>query len=298
VDVPEGSDSTGGDDQEPQSPWPTEEIEFMKGDDELLAVRLRGAPHVGETTIDLDVAGPFLFRLHQLVHAIATAIQGRYAGRRGSLPDVEGAGLLSLIAVDWGASVTFHFGLGYGERMRLDEESITEASVKELQLLLEATVLEQDDQLFKRTRALGQRVGTDYGLLMNTLSSRHVESVWRPRTTERPVRLYVPKVRWAKEVLDLEGNPQSFEEPVTGLLYRADSKSHEFILEPIDREEEKIQGTYDPALREEIRDAWDKVVRVKLLTTHHFLRRQIDPSRVDVELLSVDEILDDDDLLV
>jgi hypothetical protein len=76
-------------------------------------------------------------------------------------------------------------------------------------------------------------------------------------------------------------------------LYRADSKEHQFILEPIEREEEKLVGTYSPALREEIRDAWDKVVRVKIRTTHHFLSRQVEPASVEIELLSVEEILQD-----
>ena len=100
----------------------------------------------------------------------------------------------------------------------------------------------------------------------------------------------VPEIRRAKIMLEQEAAPETFEETVEGLLYRADSKEHQFILEPIEREETKIVGTYSPALREEIRDAWDKVVRVRIRTTHYFLSGQVEPSDVTVELLAVEEI--------
>lgn len=291
TDEPEGREPPNGGNEPPPSPWPVEDINFMAGvDDEVLAVILRGGV-VGERRIGLDLAGPFLFRLHELVHATASAILGRQAGARGTLPDVPGAGMLALAGVEWGRSVTFHFGLGYGEELKLDQPSITDEAVAAVAQLLEATADEADERLFNVTRELGKRVGTNYVSLINVLSQHNVASVWRPHQLAQPVALTVPHVKRAKTVLDREDPPQTLEEQVTGLLYRADSKEHEFVLQPVDREEDKIVGTYGALLREEIRDGWDKVVRVRLLTTHYFLARQIEPAHVEVELLGVEEII-------
>ncbi len=264
----------------------------MEGvDDEVLTVLLRNGP-VGERRIALDVAGPFLFRLHELIHAIASVIAGRYPGRRGTLPDVPGAGLLALAGLEWGASATFHFGLGPGEELRLAENSTTQAAVDTLTQLLVTTAAADDAGLYKVARELGRRVATNYVILVNTLDNEGVDSLWRTRTEERTIILDVPRLRRGKTVLEREEPPTTFEEEVTGFLYRADSKEHLFILEPIDREEEKIVGRYGIGLREDIRAAWDKVVRIRLRTTHRFLARQIDPFEIDVELLDVLEVIE------
>ena len=128
---------------------------------------------------------------------------------------------------------------------------------------------------------------------MNVLDHHRVDSLWRPRNRDRAIDLSVPRVRRVKIVLEREEPPETLEEVVVGLLYRADSKEHQFVLEPVDREEAKIVGTYAPTSREEIRDAWDKIVRVRLRTTHHFLARQREPSAVEVELLGVEETVEE-----
>ncbi len=279
-------------DAPPKSPYTTETVSFMQGvDDEVLAVVLRGV-NVGQRRIGMDIAGPFLFRLNELIHAVASVVAGRAPGARGTLPDVPGAGLLALAGVEWGRSVTFHFGLGQGEELRLGDASTTEQAVAALIELLVSTASEADERLYGITRDLGQRVGVNYVNLVNVLNQHRVDSLWRTQTEERAVDLSVPRIRRAKTVLEREEPPRTLEEEVEGLLYRADSKEHQFILEPIDREEDKIVGVYAPALREEIRDAWDKVVRVRLRTTHRFLARQVEPSGVEVELLGIVETTD------
>lgn len=171
-------------------------------------------------------------------------------------------------------------------------DSITEEAVRTLTAMLTSTAGEADRELFGITRDLGQRVGVNYVSLINVLDHHGVDSVWRTTAVERAIDLSVPRVRRAKVVLDQEEPPRTLHEHVVGLLYRADSKEHQFVLEPIEREEDKIVGTYAQTLREEIRDAWDKVVEVEIRTTHHFLARQVEPAHVDVELLEVIRIVE------
>jgi hypothetical protein len=161
--------------------------------------------------------------------------------------------------------------------------------VRGLADLLEPAASGVGDDPYRQTRELGQRVGSDCVSPINVLNQHNVDTLWKPRD-RGPVKLSVPAVRRAKTMLEREADPETFEETVEGLLYRADSKEHQFILEPIEREETKIVGTYSPVLREEIRDAWDKVVRVRIRTTHYFLARQVEPADVTVELLAVEEI--------
>lgn len=189
--------------------------------------------------------------------------------------------------------MTFHFGLGPGEELKIGSASTTEESIEVLDSLLWLTAKESDQALYEVTRELGPRVGTNYVSLVNVLNHHRVDSLWHPRSRELAIDLSVPKVRRVKIVLEREEPPRTLEEEVVGLLYRADSKEHQFVLEPVDREEAKIVGTYAPTLREEIRDAWDKVVRVRLRTTHHFLARQQEPSAVEVELLGVEEVVEE-----
>src|SRR5690348_8623112 len=59
----------------PESPFTTETIQFMQAD-ERLGVVLRGGP-IGAASVPTAVAGPFLYRLHQLVHAVAAVLSGR-----------------------------------------------------------------------------------------------------------------------------------------------------------------------------------------------------------------------------
>jgi hypothetical protein len=202
--------------------------------------------------------------------------------------------MLALTGVEWGHSAVFHFGLGPGEELRLGSESTTEEAVSILASLVRATASEADEQLLELTKTLGHRVGVNYMNLIQVLDKNNVDSLWRTTTVEEAaLNLSISRVRRAKVLLEREEPPTVFDEEVTGLLYRADSKEHQFVLAPIDREEEKIVGTYAPPLREEIRHAWDKVVRVRLRTTHYFLARQIEPYRVEVELLEVIQITDD-----
>ena len=261
-------------------------------DDEQLAVSLRGAS-VGKTRVDLGIAGPFLFRLNELIHAIASVVNGRRPGARGELPDVPGAGLLALAGVAWGESVTFHFGLGTGEELRLFDRSLTEEAVSILTGLLASTSSAADEQLYQLTRNLGPRVGTNFRNVVVHLEHSRVDSYWRTVEAGEAIDLSVPRVRRAKTVLDSEAPPEIFEQTVEGHLYRADSKEHQFILEPLDGNGGKISGTYDIGLREEIREAWDKVVVVRLRITHHFIARQIEPARVEVELIEVTRIVGD-----
>jgi hypothetical protein len=261
-------------------------------DDELLAVVLRG-PAVGARRVPMDIAGPFLYRVNELVHAVAASVVGRRAGARGTLPHVPGAGLLALAGVEWRQSVTFHFGLGPGEELRLGYPSVTEEAVSLLSEALKHAAGAADDDLYRLTRELGHRVGTNYVALINVLNQHSVDSVWRSRDEERAIDLSVPRLKRAKVVLEREEPPRTIEEPVIGLLYRADSKEHQFVLEPLERPEEKITGIYSPLLREEIRDAWDKIVEVRLRSTHRFLARQQEPSAVEVELLEVTRVVNE-----
>jgi hypothetical protein len=276
------------------SPFSTETIKFMVGvDDELLSVLLRGGL-VGERRVGLDVAGPFLFRLNELIHAIGAVLIGRKVGARGTLPTVPGAGFLALAGVEWGKSVVFHFGTGAGEVMKLNEPSITEEAVEALAELMSAAAVGNDQALLAATRALGPRVGTNYLSLVTALTHHGVNSYWQPRSTGPAIDLSVPRLKRTKVVLEQEAPPVTFNEVVRGFLYRADSKEHQFVLDRIDEPGEKLVGVYGPELREEIRQAWDKVVEVEIRTTHYFLARQIDPARVEVELLKVLDATDVD----
>jgi hypothetical protein len=131
----------------------------------------------------------------------------------------------------------------------------------------------------------------DYSNVIQVLSQHHIDSIWRTREEERSIGLPIEAAERAKVMLAREEAPRTNEEVLDGYLYRVDSKDQTFVLEPTEREEEKITGTYDPALREQLRGAWGKVVRVRLLETHHFLARQIEPFDVERELLRVEEII-------
>jgi len=86
-----------------------------------------------------------------------------------------------LAGVEWGASATFHFGLGAGEEMRLGYASVTEEAVDLLTDLLTSTAGPDDLEFYATTRGLGQRVGVNYLGVINVLNQHGIDSVWRTR---------------------------------------------------------------------------------------------------------------------
>lgn len=280
--------------QLPESPFSTETIEFMTSD-ERLAVILRGGA-IGASSVPTAVAGPFLFRLHELLHAVAAVLAGRRPGSRGSLPPLRDVGLLALVGVQWGHSVTFHLEIGAGEQTHIAPagtiSSLSEEALALLSELVRYGASGDADALWNRTKDLGPRVGGNYERLIEVFVQQEIDTVWRFATDDRAVDLSSTRAHRAKELLDYEQLPVVFEQEVRGYLYRVDSREHAFLLDPEGEHEEKVTGTYPEHLREDLRDAWSREVVVKLRTTHRFLARQTEPSEVLYELIEVLEVLE------
>lgn len=292
-DLPEPDEAGSESEDLPESPYTTEDVEFMVPD-EVLAIRLKGAA-IGTRSIPMAIAGPFMFRLHELIHAITSRIGGREPGTRGPLPPVEEAGLLALAALSSGASVTFHFEIGPGEVFQLDaaaETSLTQRALEIVTGLVESTAATDDQILIDMTRELGPRVGTDYVLMLRLLAQHHVESIWRPVITQKPIHLSVAHTLRSRLVLEERDHAQVQERVIRGWLYETNAKKREFLFEPVEGDIDRLTGTYGPELREDLRGAWDHEVELRVVVTEEYLRRQLEPIETRVELLEVLNILD------
>lgn len=287
---PEGEPADEDEGAEPESPYPTEELDYMVAD-EVLTVRLRGIS-IGASTIALKIAGPFMFRLQQIVHATATAMSGRPGGARGQLPDVEEAGLLAFAGLTSGNSVDFHFTIAEGEVFRLDEDaSITERALEVVTGFVESIAAQDEEALYETTRILGKRVGANLVLLAKVLDSNNLESVWRTRFTDRPVKLVPAAVERSVFLLEREDLPNVRDAVIRGWLYETNAKERKFQFAPLDplfgEEIEKLDGTYPPEARSMLRDAWDHEVTLKVLVREKRLVRQEEPTEVTLEFLDL-----------
>jgi hypothetical protein len=286
----------------PESPFTTETIKFMVGD-ELLAIALDNGP-VGERSVPVGVAGPFLYRFHEWAHSIAAsiALEGRRLGSRGPLPPVPSVGLFGLLGVAYTNSVTFHLGLGASEQTAIADDgqitSLTQIVLERMRALIEAAAAGDPDGLWKEARSLEARVGDNYERLLDVLVTSGIDSRWQ--FPERPGAASITSTRaaYAKELLEYEAIPVIDEEIRRGYLYQVNAREHKFNLEPEDmaegeeKEARVITGTYQSDLRDELKEAWDERVEVRLRTRKKYLRRQIEPDEIEYELLEIIEILE------
>lgn len=272
----------------PEDPFSKEQVEFMVGD-QAVAVRLRGGP-VGEREVPTGVAGPFMYRLHLLVQALASTVAGRQPGRRGKLPEVPGAGLLTFVGLEWGHSATFHLGVGGGEEYRIapdsTEFSLTTAALAILTELLERSARGSADELYEATRELNQRVLVSYAKLIDVVVQNDVETLWHLAGEDRAIELTVTRARRTKAQLELPLQERFAELEVSGVLYRADARDEQFRLD-LDGLDEDIYVEYAEYLHDEIRRAWDRHVVVKVRAVSRYLARQIEPENVSYELIEI-----------
>lgn len=277
----------------PRSPYTLDEnVEYMRADD-VMAVRLGGAT-VGDTSIAMDIAVPFLYRLHTLVAVIAARLTGREAGTRGPAPEVPEAGLLSFTSLAPAASVVFRFGLGPGERFQMTPEgetSPTQEVIKVVTSFLEASEELSESELFELAQALGARVASNYFNLVQTLRQSGVDTTWETKVADRPIRLSAVQLRRVEDVLDREAPPDINEQVLRGWLYRADAREHKFLFEREDNPGERLPGTYPPQLRKKVKDAWDQLVEIRAVATEYRLLRQADPVKIELELLDVTRVI-------
>lgn len=295
-DVPAASDSGSSSRPVPENPFSTETVRYAVAD-EMLGVRLRGSP-ISKTRVPTGVVGPFLYRFHFLVHSIAVRLAGGDSGRRGPLTDVPGAGLLAVTEMAFGRSVTFHMALAEPEQTSLTESgdvaSITADAVNVLSELVVHSASGNFESLYENTRPYGRRVGVELGHLLGVLVNRDVAALWQFPQHAMAIELTPPRARYARELLVVEDVPTRRQEKFQGLLYEVNSKERGFRLETrgTGTEVVEINGTYPEDLRGRLKDAWDQEVVIGVLAIEHRLLRQIEPERIDYELVEVVEILD------
>ena len=293
-DLPQPAGNEDEDEDElPESPYPLDpDVEYMVAD-EILAVRLGGAA-VGADSIAMEIAAPFLFRLHILVGAIASRITGREPGTRGPLPEVEGAGLLAFARLQPGSSVTFHFGIGPGEEYRLTpsgETSTTQEVINIVTEFVERTAAADEEELLGLSRDLGERVSNAYFELVQTMSRSRVHSAWLTPAADAPIAVPVERLRQAEVILRREALPHVDERVLTGWLYRADAKEHRFLFAREEYPDERLPGTYREELREDVRRAWDQLVEIDAIVTEERFLRHEQPHRTVLELVRLRRIV-------
>jgi hypothetical protein len=297
---PNANDEGEGEEKGPESPKPpdspftTETIEFAVAD-EALAVLLRGGP-VATESIGLGVAGPFLNRLHELLFALTSFFVGRDPGRRGPLPHLQQAGALSLVQVQFGASATFHFAVEGDEQLQMtDAGEATSAIADAIRVvgdLFAYGAADDEEQLFALTREFTPRIGSDYAQLLDVLVRHEVDTVWRMRDRKMVIELPRRQAARTRATLDRQAEPVIQVREYEGLLFRADSIEHGFQLAPEDVEEGRVSGTYPEELRELIRTAWGRRVRIKVEVRRQRLERQREPGVPVVTLIDILEILE------
>jgi hypothetical protein len=291
---PEGDDTADGsaDDEPIKSPFETGTINYMEFDREQLAIALEGPPVSGKR-VDLSVGGPFLYRLHEVLHTLAAHVQSRFIGQRGKLPQLSGGGAIALAGLTQGSAV-LHFTIADEPEQLIITQAGEVGSAMEEAVNLLVEVVERsaragsEEELLELMRALPDRAGTNYVDMLDVIVANGVTTRWQ--TGSRKVALAPTRAAHTKGVLERVEILSVEDVERVGLLYEANSKRMEFRLEV--QGSGTIQGTYDEDLTEVIRGAWNHLVRVKLRLTHRRLERSGADRPADVELIEITELLD------
>ena len=295
------SDAAGagaGDDtasEPPKSPFTKEGVRFLEGEageGEKLAIRLE-SDKIGEGRIATTIAGPFLYRLHELLHALAHIAQSRRVGERGPLPSLAGAAGLSLAGLPAG-SVVLHFTIGEGD---VDEQllitprgEINSAMAQAIEYLFELLgAAPNQDDLLNRLRDFDPRIGSELSQVLDVLVTHRVASTWRQDRGES-LRISHEAAATARLALNREAELATEEVIREGYLYEANAKEHTFRLEQ-PKGEGTLQGSYDETYTDTIRGAWGQLVRARLLITRRRLQRKKHAEPDEVELVEIIELL-------
>lgn len=297
VEEPAGEDAAADEPEAPsappKSPFKKEGVRFLEGEvGEKLAIRLE-ADKIGEGKIATTIAGPFLNRLHELLHALGEVAQSKRIGERGPLPGLSGAAGLSLAGLPSG-SVVLHFTLGEGDvdeqlliTPRGEVSSAMTQAIEYLFELLEATP-EQDD-LLNRLLEFAPRIGSELAQVLDVLVTHRVTSTWRQERGESLV-ITAEAAASARLALNREAELATEEVVREGYLYEANAKDHTFRLEQ-PQGEGTLQGSYDEGYTETIARAWGQLVRAKLLITRRRLQRKRQAEPDEVQLVEILEVL-------
>jgi hypothetical protein len=289
----EQAESAASGETVPDSPYPLDDNIWWMQPDDVMAVQL-GGPAVGTSTLAMDIAVPVLFKLHQLVAVLAAKITGHEAGTRGPAPEVPEAGLLSLVALQPGGSVVLRFGLAPGEMFHMTPEGETSPTQEVVRIIagfIEASAQLDAETLFGLGHDLGPRVANNFYGLVQVLADSDVDTRWETDPIEIPLELSAVKLKQVEALLETRAEPVIELRRYRGWLFQADGKGHRFNFERDDHPGERLPGTFPPALREKVREAWDQLVEIEAIVTETWVRRSPEPTRIELDLRDVIAVL-------
>ena len=141
--------------------------------------------------------------------------------------------------------------------------------------------------LLARVRGLDKRIVDDLLDLLRLLVEEEVDA--EVDVVTQPT-VFVSRVRVVRMIDFLEKTEPDLIKVfrVTGRLFRIDSKSMRFRLEPDAGGE--FQGTWDHGMEEEIRSAWGRRVTVEVEQVEQRIARQADPVTTKYHLVRIIQV--------